>query len=112
MNLRTKLAVIGVSLAALVGASAGTASADTYWQKHHPAREQINARLARQNHRITMERREGELSRAQAHELRVEDHGVRAQERFDASHHRGHLTRHEVRQLNHEENGVSRQIGR
>ena len=111
MRLRTKLAVIGLSLVTLAGA-AGTASADTYWQRHHPRREEVNARLMRQNHRITMERREGELSRAQAHERRMEDHGIRAQERFDASHHRGHLTRHEMRQLNREENGISRQIGR
>lgn len=112
MRLRTKLAVIGVSLAALVGASAGTASADTNWQKHHPRREEVNARLMRQDHRIAMQRREGDLTRAQAHMLRREDRGVRAQERFDAMHHRGHLTRHEMRRLNHEENGISRQIGR
>lgn len=112
VRLRTKLAVIGVSLAALVGASAGTASADTNWQKHHPRREEVNARLMRQDHRIAMQRREGDLTRAQAHMLRREDRGVRAQERFDAMHHRGHLTRHEMRRLNHEENAVSRQIGR
>ena len=111
MRLRTKLAVIGLSLVTLAGA-AGTASADTYWQRHHPRREEVNARLMRQNHRITMERREGELSRAQAHELRLEDHGIRAQERFDAAHHRGHLTRYEQRRLDHEENAISRQIGR
>jgi hypothetical protein len=59
-----------------------------------------------------MERREGEISRAQAHDLRAEDRGIRGQERYFASHHRSHLTRAEHRRLNREENGVSRQIGR
>lgn len=112
MKTRIKLAVLGLSLAALVGASAGTASADTRWQAHHPRREEVNARIMRQSHRITMERREGELSRGQAHALRTEDRGIRAQQRFDASHHRGHLTKREQHQLNRQENGVSRQIGR
>lgn len=107
---------IKAALGALALASAlaivGGASADTRWQAHHPWREQVNHRLMRQNHRITMERREGEITRGQAHELRAEDRGIRAQERFYASRHHGHLTRAEHRRLNHEENGVSGQIGR
>ena len=111
MKTPLKLALIGLSFVTLAGA-AGTASADTNWQRHHPRREEVNARLMHQSHRITMERREGELTRGEAHDLRVEDRGIRAQERFDAAHHRGHLTRHEQRRLNHEETGISRQIGR
>jgi hypothetical protein len=72
----------------------------------------VNTRLARQNARITRERREGELSMAQARDLRGEDRGIRDQERFDASHDGGHITRAEQHQLNQEENGVSHQIGR
>jgi hypothetical protein len=111
MKTTTRWAVLGFGLAALIG-MAGTASADTAWQKHHPRREEVNARLIRQSHRITTERREGELSRAQAHDLRVQDKGIRAQERFDASKHGSHLTKAEQHKLNREENGVSRQIGK
>ena len=111
MKTVTKWAVLGFGLVALMG-TAATASADTNWQQHHPRREEVNARLVRQSHRITTERREGELTRGQAHELRAEDRGIRAQERFDASHHRSHLTKREQHQLNREENGVSRQIGK
>ena len=65
-----------------------------------------------ENRRIATERREGELSRGQARELRTEDRGIRAEERFDASKDRSHITRGEQRRLNRQENGVSRQIGR
>ena len=105
-----KYSVLGLSLAASIAVATG-ASADTAWQKHHPRREQVNHRLAHQNHRITQERREGELTHAQARDLRAEDRGVRGQERYDASKDGGHITKAEQGQLNHEENGVSQQIG-
>ena len=110
MKLSAQLLLAALGTATLL-ASASGASADTRWQRHHPWREQVNHRLARQNHRITMERREGEITGRQAHELRAEDRGIRAQERFDASRNGSHLTRSERRRLNHEENGVSGQIG-
>jgi hypothetical protein len=111
MNTKAKFATVALGLAVVL-AGAGGASADTTWQTHHPRREEVNNRLARQNHRITVERREGELTRRQAHELRAEDRGVRARERFYASRDGGHVSRAEQRRLNHEENGVSRQISR
>ena len=110
MKTSIKIATVAMGLAVLVAGATG-ASADTRWQAHHPRREEVNNRLARQNHRITVERREGELTRRQAHELRAEDRGVRNQERFYASRDGGHITRAEQRRLNHEENGVSGQIG-
>ena len=110
MNTPLKLALAAFGLAtAIAGTTA--ASADTNWQAHHPWREHVNHRLMRQHHRIAMERRAGEISGAQARDLRAEGRGIRGQERFFASHHHGHLTRAEHRRLNHEENGVSRQIG-
>jgi len=111
MNTSTKLALAALGLAAALAGTTG-AAADTRWQAHHPWREQVNHRLMHQSHRIAMERRDGEISRSEARDLRAEDRGLRVQERFDASHHRGHLTRAEHRRLNREENGVSRQIGR
>jgi hypothetical protein len=111
MNTPAKLALAALGLAAaLAGTTA--ASADTPWQAHHPRREEVNHRLMMQNHRITQERREGEISRGRARDLRAEDQGLRGQERYFASHHHGHLTRFEQRRLNRDENGVSRQIGR
>ena len=112
MKTPLKFAAAALGFAVLV-AGAGAASAyETPWQAHHPRRVEVNARLMHQHRRIGMERREGELTRGQARDLRAEDRGIRAQERFDASRHHGHLTRAEQHQLNHEENGVSRQIGR
>lgn len=111
MRTATKTLLIITSLAAVIGA-AGTASAETAWQRHHPRRVELNHRLANQHARIIDERREGDLSRGQARDLRAEDRGIRAQERFDASKHHGHLTRGEQRRLNREENAVSGQIGR
>jgi hypothetical protein len=107
-GMKIATAVMGLAVA-LAGVS--TASATTRWQAHHPRRAEVNRRLARQNHRITAERRDGQLTVAQAHDLRAQDRGIRGQERFDASHDDGHITKAEQHQLNREENGVSREIG-
>ena len=82
------------------------------WRAAHPRRAEVNARLANQDRRIHQERKEGEITAAQAHDLHAEDRGIRAQKRYDAGLHNGHITRAEQAQLNHEENRVSRQIGR
>lgn len=109
MKWSSKLAAGALCLAAVAGA-ASTASAYG-WRTHHPRRVEVNTRLAHQNARITQERREGEITGAQARDLRGEDRGIRDQERFDASHDGSHITRSEQHQLNQEENGVSQQIG-
>jgi hypothetical protein len=109
MNTKAKFATVALGLAVVLAGATG-ASADTRWQAHHPRREEVNHRLARQEHRITMERRSGELSRHQAHELRAEDRGIRAQERYAAARDGGHISKAEQHRLNREENGVSRQI--
>jgi hypothetical protein len=106
---------IVLALALSLGA-AGTisaASADTAgWRAKHPRRAEVNARLNNQNHRIGVERKQGDLTRAQAANLHAEDRGIRAQERFDAGQNGGHITRAQQAQLNHEENQTSGQIGR
>jgi len=96
---------------ALSTSGIATASAAT-WAQKHPRRAEVNARLAHQDRRIHQERKEGEITAAQAHDLHVEDRGIRAQERFDASQNNGHITKAEQRQMNKEENQVSAQIGR
>jgi hypothetical protein len=109
MNTPLKFAALAIGLAVAV-AGATSASADTTWRMHHPRREEVNARLERQHHRITMAHREGKLTGRQAQKLHAEDRGIRARERLYASRHQGRLTRGEQHRLNHEENGVSRQI--
>lgn len=109
-----------ISAATLVGALVAgmialpSAASANDWQRHHPARHEINHRIARQNHRITVERRHGEITARQAHMLRHNDHMVRMEERRDArmDHNRGHLNHGQVQQLNHQLNANSRAIGR
>ena len=72
----------------------------------------MNSRLANQNRRIHDERKEGDITAAQAKDLHAEDRGIRAQERFDANENGGHITKAEDRSLNQQENAVSGQIGR
>jgi hypothetical protein len=95
-----------VSLAAL----AGTASAETAWQKNHPRRTQVNHRLANQDKRIHQDVKDGTLSKSQAANLHHEDHQVRQEERDMASQNGGHITKSEQKVLNSQENGISNQI--
>ncbi len=104
-----------LSLAALSFAFvtvAGTASADTRWQKHHPRREQVNNRLANQNRRIHNEVKEGELSKSQAASLHKDDRQIRQEERDMASQNGGHITKSEKKTLNQQENAVSKDISK
>jgi hypothetical protein len=111
VELEMKRTILIAMTLALTGA-AFISSADADWRTSHPRRAEVNARLNNQAHRIHQERKEGELTGRQAADLHAEDRGIRAQERFDASHNGGHITGAERVQLNHEENGVSHQIGR
>ncbi|MBS0309269.1 MAG: hypothetical protein JSS58_09895 [Proteobacteria bacterium] len=92
--------------------SAVAATKDTQWQKHHPRREQVNHRLNNQNKRIHAERKEGEISKAQAHKLHREDRQIRKEEHAMASQNGSHLTKQEHKTLNQQENAVSKQIGK
>jgi hypothetical protein len=103
-----RAAAVVAALASLV--VGGAASAET-WNQAHPRRAEVNHRLANQNRRINVERREGEISGAQARSLHRQVRFVRGEERFMASQQGSHITRAEQRALNQQENGVSRQIG-
>jgi hypothetical protein len=111
MNTAFKTLVLAVSLAGTL-AAASAASAETRWQADHPRRVEVNARLADQSRRIAVERRDGQMGPGRAMLIRAEDRRILRQERFDARRDHGHITRVEQRRLNHEENFVSRQIGR
>jgi hypothetical protein len=98
--------------AVFVAGIAGSAMAETQWEKNHPRRDQVNDRLANQNKRINQERKEGEITKAQAHKLHREDRQIRQEERDMASQNGGHITKQEQSVLNQQENAVSKQIGR
>lgn len=109
-SIRTALTVAAVTLS--LSGLATNAMADTQWQKTHPRREQVNNRLANQNKRIHQERKEGEITKAQAAKLHREDRSIRKEERTMASTNHGHITKAEQKALNQQENQVSKQIGK
>jgi hypothetical protein len=105
-------AIALTAASAFIAGSAASAMAETNWEKNHPRRDQVNDRLANQNKRINHERKEGEITKAQAHKLHHEDHQIRQEERAMASQNGGHITKQEQKTLNQQENAVSKQIGR
>ena len=110
-SIRSILTVAAVSVA-LSGIAANAVADDTQWQKDHPRREEVNNRLANQNKRIHQERKEGEITKAQAAKLHREDRAIRKEERTMASTNHGHITKAEQKALNQQENQVSKQIGK
>jgi len=96
---------------AVLGGS-GFAQAETAWQKAHPRRTEVNARLKNQNRRIHNEVKEGDLTHAQAAQLHQDDRQIRQEEHDMASQNNGHITKTEQRALNQQENAVSKDIGR
>jgi hypothetical protein len=107
----TKAVILAVTSAFVFGA-AGSALAATKWQQDHPRRAEVNGRLHNQDKRIHQERKEGEITKAQAHNLHKEDRQIRGEERSMASQNGGHVTKQEQHTLNQQENVVSRQIGK
>jgi len=103
---------IAAATAALAGLATSALADETQWQKDHPRRTEVNKRLDNQNKRINTERKEGEISKAQAQKLHSEDHAIRQEERTMASTNHGHITKSEQRALNQQENQVSKQIGK
>jgi len=100
-----------VATMALAGLATSAFADETQWQKDHPRRTEVNKRLANQNNRIKTERKEGEITKAQAQKLHAEDHAIRQEERTMASTNHGHITKAEQKSLNQQENQVSKQIG-
>ncbi|OOG49898.1 hypothetical protein [Polaromonas sp. C04] len=109
-SVRTTLALLALTTAAGFLTSNAFA-ADTPWQKAHPRREEVNHRLHVQNQRITHEVKEGEITHQQAHQLRANDRGVRAQERSMARQDGSHITKVDDKALNQELNKNSKAIG-
>lgn len=82
------------------------------WARHHPARAQINHRIAKQHVRISHQARQGDMSRVEARSLRGDLREIRLDERTfaRANDNNGHLTRAQVRELNQQLNQTSRDI--
>lgn len=110
MNMSKSLLLAGLGLAFAI-ASTADASAATRWERLHPRRDQVVDRLQHQNWRIHDERREGEITAAQAHHLHAEDRAIFRQEQFDARLNGGYITKAQQRGFNQAENRVSGQIG-
>ena len=104
---KTLLLALGLSTA--LGAATG-ASAETRFQATHPARAEVNMRLAKLNHKIVVQRREGRVGPLKAKLMRAELRSIRRQERINAFRHGTHLTRIEHRKLNREETLVGKQL--
>ena len=75
-------------------------------------RDRVETRLARQDHRIAVARREHEITRAQAFRLHRADARIARVEHRDLRRNGGYLGRGQARRLEHRENRVSRQIYR
>jgi hypothetical protein len=105
-------AAVLCTFASLSFAQSAPAAGAGQWDKNHPRRAQVNARLANQNARIKTEVAEGEMTKARAAKLHHEDHRIRQEERSMASQNGTHITTQEQVTLNQQENQVSRQIGK
>ena len=105
INRNALLAIMGLVVA---GAGAASASADPL---QHPARAEVNERLAHQDYRIDKARVEGHMTAAKAWRLHRADYRVHMREVRFARHHKGHISRFEKARLNHQENRISHRIG-
>ena len=99
---------LGAALVSL--AVAGSASADSRWERHHPRQDQVLDRTHHQERRITEERREGDLTAAQAHRLRAADHRIAAEDHAYARANGGYITPAEQARMNRQENRVAAHI--
>jgi hypothetical protein len=97
-------------LAAVALAVVAPAPAFASWATHHPRRDEVNDRLRNLDRRVGQERREGDLTKAQAQYMRREDRSIRQEERDMARFDNGHLTKADQHALNQDENDLSRQI--
>ena len=111
MNVKKNALLVAMGLIMACSAAATGASAETRWDEHHPRQHQVLARVAHQEHRIAVERRDGRIGPVRAHRLHAADTRILRQERREARLNGDRLTKAQHRQLNREENRVSRRIG-
>lgn len=73
--MKTK-ALIMSAMIVIIGISS-SAFAQTHFDKTHPRRAEVNARLANKDHRINYDVRDGQISHTQAANLHRDDHRMR-----------------------------------
>ncbi len=103
-----QLTLAAAMLATVAGLPA--AASATAWGAHHPRQSEVLGRVHRQDRRITQERREGEITGAQAHALRADDHAIAMQDHADSRANGGYITKGEQHTLNKELNANSQAI--
>jgi len=91
--------------------SVGPAMAETAFAKAHPRRAEVNHRLRVQTARIHHERKEGEITAAEAKDLHQQDLAIKREERAAVKANGGYLTKEQARDLNKDLNHVSKEIG-
>ena len=112
---KLSIAVLAVSLIAPAvwlhadPATTAAPAAGTFAKKH-PRRAEVNRRVRNQNKRINQGVKSGELTSAQAQQLKANDAAIKSQERADVKANGGYLTKPEQKQLNQEENANSKLI--
>ncbi len=100
------------TLATLGGVLATNALAENTWQKDHPRRVQVNDRVKNQDRRIHNEVKDGQINKAQAHQLRSDDNAIHGEEKAMARQDGGHITRADQTALNQQLNQNSKAIGK
>jgi len=80
--------------------------------KKHPRVHQVNKRIVNQQKRIIEERKEGEMTKAEAKEARKNLSEINMQKKVMRQEHNGHLTKKDQKELNKELNKNSKEIGK
>jgi hypothetical protein len=72
-------------------------------------RAEVNKGLVKENKRIDKEYKDGDMTKAEKHELHHEDHEIRKAEDEMANGNDGHITKQEYKTLDKQEKDVKRQ---
>ena len=112
MNRTTRSTLFLASSLLLAGMTINAFADEGQFDKDHPRRAEVNQRLENQDKRIQNEVKEGKMSKNEAAKLHREDRHIRKEERAMAAKDGGHITKKEQNKLNHQENDVSKQIGK
>ena len=102
--------ILLLGLTAVLIAAPGFAG-DRRFEHRHPRRDQVLDRTQMQNRRITRQVREGELSHAQARNLRYRDATIAHRQQVLAHKNGGYITKQQQANLNKRLNANSKRIG-
>ncbi len=80
--------------------------------EHHPRVNEVNKREDKQEKRVTNERKEGDITKAQAHQDRKNLSSVNQEKKDMRKTDNGHLTKTDQEALNQQLNANSKKIGK